>query len=222
MNSAKSPADPPSPEYWAAAEGLITKIRRQMAFGYFEGEDIAQEARILALQAWRDGAYDRSRPPTPFLRAHFHNKLGHLYRAKCQRNDPPCRACHAGTPCPAAGVAAACRPYAAWRALNDAKKGLLSPAGYDEAVLACPDAGTRPPEQEDAAAAAELAALLDARLPAALRTDYLRMRAGRPVARHRREKIRETILIIIRDHAPSLLESFGFPEKPGEGGPGGE
>src|SRR3954453_8942961 len=79
-------------DFLAAIEKVVGILASSFAFGYFEVEDIKQQARLFAIEAMK--RYDPSRPLDNFLYAHIKNRLINFRRDKFRRNDPPCLSCH--------------------------------------------------------------------------------------------------------------------------------
>lgn len=181
--------------YLEAAQLVARIVGRRYAFGYFSAEDIRQEAVVFALEAY--AKYDRTRPPRPFIYHHVKNRLRNLYRDKCHRNDPPCRACHEGRSADAHASGRPCGRYLTWRALNRRKADVLSPAGFEEAPAESEDALLRPDTAADDAALAELRSKIDRELPASLRADYLRLIGGASLRPCRRRKVEAAVRAIL-------------------------
>jgi len=118
-------------------------------------------------------------------------------RDKVTRNDPPCRSCHAGTPCGADGRN--CPEYSRWRERNQAKANLARPLGLSEMSDSCERGLHADSTVESAAEGRELADLIDRSLPLALRPDYLRLLASESVPKPRRERVQSAVQDIL-DH----------------------
>jgi len=62
---------------------VIDKIAPRYSFGYYEVDDIKQEAYLLSVEAFQK--YDESRPLENFISKHLSNRLKTLRRDKYQR-----------------------------------------------------------------------------------------------------------------------------------------
>src|SRR5262245_32969761 len=75
------------------AEVVATAGLFRQGFGYFDAEDIRQEAVILGLEALEDERYDPERSLAAFLYSHMKKRLVNLYRNTFYRSERPCRCC---------------------------------------------------------------------------------------------------------------------------------
>lgn len=157
----------------------ITKVCNRLAskfkFGYFDVEDIKQEAFIYAIQGLED--YDPSKPLENFLSVHIRNRLINLKRNKYARNDDDSNSYKC-------------------KIRNHTKKCLMEPLDISEYETNMRDDSDHIMSMEQE----EIIALIDRHLDVSLRSDYLRMRAGVPVAKHRREKVHEEICKIVLEY----------------------
>lgn len=179
-----------SPEFLSAMEHVAIVLSRSFCFGYFDLDDIRQQARLFALEALPD--YDGVRDLANFLFTHVRNRLLNFQRDKLRRNDPPCKACHAGNLCSGSpegssdGVA--CQKYRRWFQRQVSKAGIMQPSAWTEAT-------DRRHCNPDEAGPSELAATqevwqkIDERLPAEYRAEYRKMRDGLCINKARREHI---------------------------------
>lgn len=104
-------------------------LARRFKFGYFEVEDIKQEAFLLAVEAL--DRWDRVRPLHSFLYAHIHNRLCNLKRKLYERRSPPCHSCPLKAfirgECTRYAHPSECSYYIDWECRNSVKKGLMYP-----------------------------------------------------------------------------------------------
>lgn len=162
---------------------VINKICDRYAykfkFGYFEPEDIKQEAFIIALDALE--RYDESRPLENFLAVHVKNRLNNFKRDKYYRQNKKEKADKQ-------------------QKLNDSKKHLMEPLDItnirDENEKNMRLSNNFVEEVADK----EILNIIDECLDVAFRSDYLRIRDGTYVPKPRREQIIKAINQILKDH----------------------
>ena len=165
---------------------IINKICDRYAykfkFGYFEPEDIRQEAFIIALDAL--DRYEEGRPLENFLAVHVKNRLNNFKRDKYYRQNK--------------------NNDGKQERLNNSKKFLMEPLDIsnirDEAEknMRLSDGFI------DEIANQELLEIIDEHLDTSLRADYLRVRHGAYVPKPRREQISSEVR--------KILEEYGHEE----------
>lgn len=174
-----------------AIEKAVTILAPSFVFGYWDLDDIKQQARMFCLQALE--RWDKVRPLENFLYTHCRNRLANLRRDKLRRNDPPCESCHAGTFC-GQTEGGACRRYADWLKRNNAKANLARPLDIDNVSdnKKSHDCTTERDVEMD-----ELLELIDEKLPMELRSYYLQMRDGLQVPKAKRQAVMDAVKEII-------------------------
>lgn len=177
-----------------AIENAVKILAPSFTFGIYDIEDVKQEAR---LEGWRViGRYDATRPLDNFIYTCIRNRLIRLKRDKLRRNDPPCQVCHQSTGHRSQHEDGQfCPRYLAWRKRNEAKASLMRPLDLDHVS----DAARRESEVAQEAGVNEMLALIDRHLDVDLRADYLRMRAGKSVAKARRMAVEAAVREILSD-----------------------
>lgn len=176
----------------AAIEKTAAILSPSFVFGCYDLDDIKQEARQACLLAL--AKYDPSRPLENFLYTHVRNRLINLKRNKFRRTDAPCKQCHSGEPCEDGSF---CKVYERWVVRNDTKANLMRPSEL---------AGESLDEQEgpdEEVIRNETWRLIDERLPASMRTTYLKMRDGVSVPKSKRDEVLaeiRSILCLEQDH----------------------
>ncbi len=185
----KLPEGKTEAEVLEAIERAVNMLAPSFVFGYYDVDDVKQQARMFALEAMP--RYDPERPLFNFLCRHIRNRLINLRRDKQRRNDPPCQACHAGAPCE--GGRSYCKKYSAWLTRNNAKANLCRPLGME---CSGEEKGRESTVVQDAELS-ETLRLIDVELPLGLRADYLRMREGVSVPKARREAVTEAVKEIL-------------------------
>lgn len=183
----------------AAIEHVARVLAHNYVFGYFDLDDVRQEAARFAVEAlprYDPGGFDDGGEPRRrlenFLFSHVKNRLINLVRDKYHRNDPPCGLCHTGRQAehPDGRV---CDRYRAWKARQGAKANLARPLDIGGVADECEPALREESAVEAEAHLDEAVARIDAALPPELRADYLRMRAGERLPRGRRAKVVEAV-----------------------------
>jgi RNA polymerase sigma factor (sigma-70 family) len=118
---------------------IARRIAPKFKFGYFEVEDLVQEAVIDCLKALHK--YDGERSLDNFLYSVIHSRLFNLKRNKFARPNKPCLNCplkaYKNEKCELYEDLEECSYYHKWVHLNSAKKSLASPsapidAGYND------------------------------------------------------------------------------------------
>lgn len=185
-------------ELLAKIEHVTNTLAYDYTFGYYDVDDIKQEAFIIAMKCLKK--YDESRPLENLLYVHIKNRLNNLIRDKYHRNDPPCKKCHLeidGKTSHADGRF--CDKYLAWKNRNANKSHLVSPhdiCNIDDTV----EKNTKIPDTvSDNIAKEEIFNLIDLKLPCDMRADYLKMRAGLTIPKVRRDNIINTIRQFLTD-----------------------
>lgn len=187
-------------EFLAASAHVSKLLYRKLGTYVGTAEDFSQQVVVWSLEALP--AYQPGRPLEGFLLSNARNRALNYYRDHVSRRDPPCRACHDGTPCDEGHH---CEQYAKWLERNRTKANLSRPVGI-EAVMGL----TKPSSVEPDAIGAELMALVDQRLHFTMREDYLKLLAGAPVETLRRKRVRQAVAAILGRE--DLLEDVGRTE----------
>ncbi len=166
-------------EVLATMTRVVDRIAHKYRFGYFDIEDIKQEAFIIAMEAME--RYDEARPLENFLAVHVSNRLKNFKRDNFFRPDyvPP-----------------------SGKVVNDneTKRFLMEPLDIDNIR----DEHERNMRGDDniveELAKRELMGIVDTYLDMSLRSDYLRILHGVYVPKPRREHIYQAIMQILREH----------------------
>jgi DNA-directed RNA polymerase specialized sigma24 family protein len=166
---------------------VINKICERYAykfqFGYFEPDDIRQEAFIISLDALE--RYEEGRPLENFLAVHVKNRLNNFKRDKYYRQNKK-------------------KDDDRQAQLNNSKKFLMEPLDISNIR----DENERNMRDDndfvELIANSELLSIIDEKLDVTYRSDYLRMRDGAYVPKPRREEITQEI--------NKILGETGFEE----------
>ena len=161
---------------------IINKVASRYAhkfrFGYFEADDIRQEAVIIAMEALE--RYEEGRPLENFLAVHVKNRLNNFKRDKYYRQskvDSNTQEKH-----------------------NNSKKFLMEPLDISnirdekEDNMRVEDDFVIDFEQQ------EVLRIIDKNLDVSLRSDYLRIKDGVYFPKTRRKQIYEEIDLILREN----------------------
>ena len=186
------PHDLKESEVILALTKAINLLAPSFTFGYYDIEDIKQEAYIFGLESL--ARYDRSRPIENFLYSHIKNRLINFKRDKYHRTDPPCKSCHENIKCTNDDY---CDKYRAWKKRNSSKQNLMRPLDIHSI---CDDKEKNAHSKKsvvDDAHTSECIKLIDLHLSVELRSIYLRIKSGESVSKIKREKLEEEIRRII-------------------------
>jgi DNA-directed RNA polymerase specialized sigma24 family protein len=186
----------------AQVVAVIDRIARILSstfvFGYYDRDDIEQEARLFGIKAMEK--YDPSRPLENFIYSAVRSRLLNLRRDRLRRNDPPCKVCHLHFSANGPGHpnGQICKKYEGWRKRNTTKANLMRPLGIDyvsdekEARSRCNS------EVVGDAETNEILHLINLHLPMDLRADFLRMRDGVNIPKVRRQQVETAVREIIK------------------------
>lgn len=175
-----------------AMNKAVALLAQTFSFGYFDSDDIRQEAYIFGLEALP--RYDPSRPLENFLYSHIKNRLINFKRDKYHRTDPPCKICaeHGKHP-----DGSTCQKYLAWKKRNASKQNLMRPLD----IQTLSDENERSVRHNhniiDEATLAEARAVIDNNLSVELRSIYLRIKAGESVPKAKRVKLENALRDLI-------------------------
>lgn len=191
-------------EFLAAAAHVSKILYSRLGKVVGTAEDFAQQVVVWSLESLP--RYQAGRPIEGYLLTNARNRALNYYRDHVSRLDPPCRACHEGTPCSDGDF---CKRHMNWLERNRAKSNIARPAGI-EVVMGL----TKPSAVEPEVVGNELSLLIDQQLSIALRADYLRLLAGEPVPKPRREKVQQAVRDILQNPGRTTQPSSAPPDKP--------
>lgn len=197
------PAGMTEAQVLADIEKVIHEFASSYTFGYYELEDIQQEARMEAINALpkynpldKDG--NPTRPLTNFLFIHVRNRILNLRRKKYKRTDPPCNICHNNRQNEHED-GKICRKYIVWKKRNSMKANLTRPLTLDgiseegEPSIAVDD------KVPNMANINELREMINEKLDPSLRSDYLRILAKEKIPKARRTAVEAAIKEIVSE-----------------------
>lgn len=174
-------------------DDIVDIIAPSFVFGYYDLDDIKQEARIEGLKALAD--YNGSHDLKNFLFVHIKFRLLNLKRNKYRRTDAPCKLCHN---LPEGQTKHRnrrfCERYRKWFERNQLRKNLLYTQDVETVPVESPD------NPDEAADRQEIFRLIDERLPPRLREYYLKMRCGllSQVPKTKRQLVLRTVQKILK------------------------
>lgn len=157
---------------------ICDRYAYKFKFGYFEPDDIRQEAFIIAIDALE--RYDESRPLENFLAVHVKNRLNNFKRDRYYRQHK--------------------KLDENIDQLNNSKKFLMDT--LDISNIRDEKEGNMRLDDDfiEKIANEELLEIIDEHLDVSFRSDYLRVKDGTYVPKPRREQIMEEITEILKDH----------------------
>jgi len=187
-------------------EDIVAKLAQKFSFPGYDPDDIAQEARIMCLDAL--ARYDPATGPLQnFLFAHVRRRLINFKRDHFRRSDAPCAACYR---CDQEGRRPDhydgdfCAKYRAWRTRNNHRVNLTTARGVDAD-------DTRMATSEDASTEVEtneILSLIDRSLDVETRKTWLQMREGmKNIPHEKREKAERVIRRILEKAGVSLPDA---------------
>lgn len=184
-----------------AIEKAVQMLSRSFPFGYFDRDDIKQEARIFGLECL--AKFNTARPLENFLFAHIRNRLLNLRRNKFMRSDPPCKKCHDGVFC---FDPMPCEAYRKWLATNITKANIMCPTNIEHIEHDNEKHAQCQNDTLDKLATEEILRIIDRELPVEHRAAYLQLRAGIKLSRSKTSEVIDIVRGIIAQ--ASLGEDF--------------
>ncbi len=184
---------------------VCKRLAHKFKFAYHTAEDIEQDGTIIALKSLEK--WDGVRPLENFLYRCVHNGLFNNKRKKFTRPDKPCPTCPFYDPhcaksyseCTEFNDKNNCELYTNWINRNTAKKNVIQPIDItnirDENEDNMKTADTVVTAEQN-----ELWKLIDKHLDIKLRGDYIKIKSGVKIPKHRRSKVEAAILAIVQEH----------------------
>lgn len=181
---------------------VSTRFAYKFQFGFYDYEDIKQEASILAIEGLEN--YKPIFPLENFLCVHVRNRLCNFKRNNFERIDKPCAHCpinaynKAHDTCRAFDNKMDCELYAAWRNRNDAKKNIISPVNMENVLD--DDGGIYTTNAlGDILDQKEMIEKIDAALPVYMRHIWLKARGGIKITAEEMRQLKEAVLEIFNE-----------------------
>lgn len=202
-------------EVLASIDKIANGLAYKYKFGYYNIEDMKQEARIEAIDGLE--RYDPSKGKLEtFLWTHVNNRLYNLKRNKFARPDKPCLDCplnaydphclKSNSQCSEFSDKSSCEPFASWDKRNSTKRNIMSPIS----MVNVKDDNERNMRREDDVAQkidfTDMVALLDEKIPVSLRKHWIKMKNDVKLPKADRTKLLDVIREILAE------ENYG-PQK---------
>ena len=165
-----------------AIEKVVGRLAYKFKFGYHEIDDMKQQAAQEALKCL--DKWDGIRPLENFMWTHVHNRLYNFKRDNYARLNKPCDTCPLwqNNKCQEFENQLDCDLYAGWIKRNDAKKSLMSTVEHQDVTP-----GESNINEETFGKTIFL--LLNNKIPAAYREDWLRFTNNLKLAKNKREEL---------------------------------
>jgi hypothetical protein len=195
------PHDISEEDFIVAINNVAKKLGHKFKFGYHSFEDMKQQATIFALECLN--RYDKSRPLENFLWTHVRNRLFNFKRDNYQRPDKPCLKCEHHDPylkCSTNNCAKFCNKtdcelYRLWESRNNNKKNLMTLQYIeDNSIFSEND------NFISNIANKEIVDIIDQKIPASERENYLKLKNGVKITRVELCKLQQIIIGIVKDH----------------------
>lgn len=213
-------------EFVAIVNRIMDRIVSTWVFGYFDSDDIRQEAFIIATKAIRSGKYDKCRKLEPFLFRSISNGLFNLKRGVTGKFASPCQRCplfdrkyeSTTNQCKAFTNKLDCDKYMQWELRNAKRNSLINPISFsspDEDEEDVFDIQTYTIEHVlDEAIKNEITDLINNNLPATLRGNFLKMMAGIKIKTQDRKAVQSAIYDIIKTSGifSDLIEDLDYEQ----------
>lgn len=169
---------------------IANKLAPNYVFGYYDVDDIKQEAILMGLEAL--SRYDESRPLENFMRIHIKNRLITFKRDNFCRYNHVCGYCN--------NKSSDCQHCKNHEKYRESKKNIIEPLDISNI-----DDESEPNMHDkfdliNEIIKKEINFLIDKYLPIEYRTDYLKVRDGVYVSKKRRNEIYEIVKDIIKEH----------------------
>ena len=182
---------------------IIRKVARKLApkytFGYYDTEDIVQEACILGLSVL--DKYDESRGSFEnFMWTHLRNRLASFKRDNYERNISPCDYCETCE----FGDKRECDRYVRWCEKMQAKRNIISPMDIDEVCCDSENNMRIYDDDHELIDARNIIKLIDDNVPLELRQIWLRLKGGITLYKNDRNKIMPFIFNLLQEHNISV------------------
>lgn len=198
----KLPPNITEEQFVETVKNVAQRLAHKFRFGFFEKEDIEQQAAIICIEALEK--WDGKRPLENFLWTCTSNRLKNFKRDEYERLDRPCLKCplydktklKEGKECTKYENKDDCELFVGWQKRNEIKKNLVNSLGggvtenlnefHEDDQLAMDRKG--------------IIDLIDKHLPIELREDYVKFTHGIRLHKIKEQVILEVIKGIITEH----------------------
>ena len=189
-------------------EIIVKGLSYKYKFGYYDIEDVKQEARTAAISGLEKYDPNKGKLQT-FLWTHVKNQLFNLKRNKYERLDKPCHNCplnaydpdclESTNQCTAFDDRSDCRPYYNWLKTNSAKKNIMCPVGIQNIQTDHESNMSEEPDIIENINTANIILLLDTKIPVNLRPLWIKMKNDIKLSKSDRAKILTAIQEILEE-----------------------
>ncbi len=181
---------------------VVNALAPNFIFGINTLEDIKQFGRMEAIKALNGNGYDPTRPLDKFLYSHLRNRYINFRRDKLSRNDVPCLKCplqdlSLPSGCKQFTNKSNCELWIKWTKTNGAKRSLAKPSDLATNSDGEINVSCRSKSVTDDVAERELLQLIDTQLPAPMRSDWLKLKAGVKLSKERTNELHTIVKEII-------------------------
>ena len=179
-------------------ENVVRRLAHRFLFGYHDIDDIKQQGRLFALQGLK--YYDNKRPLENFLWTHVRNRLFNYKRDNYMRPSCPCTTCpnhYSDTlTCFLYEDIFECPIYNKWHTKNTSKKNIMDPIELSQ-VQGEESNMIKEDQMLQDMIIKDIILVIDTNLPINLRSDYLRLKEGSALPKHKKEQMRGVIKQIL-------------------------
>jgi DNA-directed RNA polymerase specialized sigma24 family protein len=177
---------------------VVNSLAPKFKFGFYDIEDIKQEAFIIAIEGLE--RYEEDKPLENFLFVHVRNRLITFKRDNYIRKNYVCKICSNKNP--------NCENCHKRQIKQNAKQFLMEPLDIysinDENEPSVHDTD----DIINTLTINEYTVLIDRHLPMSLRMDYIKMKSNVYVSKQRRIEIEEEINKILKEHADEQWQAY--------------
>ncbi len=202
----KIPEGKTEAEVLATIEIVVNRLARKYMFGYYDLDDMKQQARLAAWESL--GKYDITRPLENYLWTCVRNSLFNLKRKEYERYDKPCLTCPlydahcrvSNSQCEAYEDKMECSLYSGWLTRNSSKKNLMTPIDLGEVRDEHENNMSTQDSVSDDICHEEIFLLLDKCLPTEIRASFIKMRYGIKLPKADRIRVETAIIKVLKEH----------------------
>lgn len=178
-------------------KGIVGALSRSFRFGYYELEDIRQQAWIFGIEALEKFNPSFEYKLDSFLYGHIRRRLMDFKRDNFYRAESPCKSCPFFDPenlksinqCAEFQDKTDCPKWSAWKSRNLSKRNVVMPEDIDEINDELEHSMKSFTESENIVSKEELLSIIDDKLDVKYRADYRRMLDGVKIAKSKRDKL---------------------------------
>tara|TARA_A100001015_G_scaffold292789_1_gene368543 strand:- start:2204 stop:2824 length:621 start_codon:yes stop_codon:yes gene_type:complete len=179
----------------------VNYLAPSFKFGYFDIDDMRQEGTIFCLEAIDSFNFKKSSQQDikdalfTFLKTHVRWRFLNMRRKQLMRVEPPsckCKLCREDSP-----NRLDCPKYSNWIKRNIAKRSLMEPFDVDDVYSINSSSSI---DMDEKILSSDIIKILNQYIPANIRVDYRKFIDGVSISKSKREKLIQTIKLIIQKH----------------------